>query len=101
MTSKAYHKLRFWILLDTQVRNIIIASKTVKHSFTMEKFESKLSRATTLESLEILGAVGIVVDREGANWFFLGGGFDDLRIITDSCREHPLPLCIWASNSCA
>ena len=31
----------------------------------MEDFESKLNRATALETREILGAIGLVVNREG------------------------------------
>lgn len=35
----------------------------------METFKIKLSRATALDTREILGAIGLVVDREGNSRF--------------------------------
>lgn len=35
----------------------------------METFETKLSRATAPDTREILGAIGLVVDREGDSLF--------------------------------
>jgi len=60
----------------------------------MESFEAKLSRATAQENREILGAIGVVVSREGMKSFVR-----PIEFLANFYRKRSLSLCIGASNS--